>query len=629
MSRIGLCVVGLLGFSQLTCLHHDDGEPIDPDGVGSTRQEIAVNVTANQIGRVTSTGNGHYRTFHAYDVLGRPTETQHVMDTRFYVYQASYGYPDASFTGPGLGTVVRSETFPDGERVEYTYDRGGAQQAVMTRAPAADTAVALVEGVKRNADGAVTEIRFGNGVVTTNTYDQPGELLGHSQTVTSVGGSPVQDFSYQYDCEGRITRLTNAVDTTLSADFGYDSLGQITAMTTNGVTESYSYDAVGNLTCIRGAAAGCGNQSYGGAQPSLDTRTTRGPHALAASTAPGLPASGLTYLYDRNGNLAETRDTGTGAVVGTVTWDAKNMATQVAGAWGSTESWFVAEARWKKKEGSTFTYYLPAARVENGALRKFFGSYAERSPDGELRFYHPDHLGTSTLVTNAAAPVTVEHQASYWPYGDDRAVAVASFDPKYKFNFKEKDESGFYDYGARLYDPRTGRWLSADTETSDGLNRYAYVRNNPVNKTDPTGHSSHCPNPPCIEAVRDVTTVHIDVPLPPPRFGPPPVLRAARRMPRWERELAEQDFQRALRKEQLQNKIAEVKAVARKISNVGIIFGPGVRTMRAGGPGGPERRDRPNGGRNGQRAEPGERLRARGGRSCPRPRQNDGAECSE
>jgi len=50
-----------------------------------------------------------------------------------------------------------------------------------------------------------------------------------------------------------------------------------------------------------------------------------------------------------------------------------------------------------------------------------------------------------------------------------------------------------YDYGARFYDPALGRFISADTVVPgagnpQALNRYAYVRNNPLRYTDPTGH---------------------------------------------------------------------------------------------------------------------------------------------
>jgi RHS repeat-associated protein len=50
---------------------------------------------------------------------------------------------------------------------------------------------------------------------------------------------------------------------------------------------------------------------------------------------------------------------------------------------------------------------------------------------------------------------------------------------------------GLYNYKARMYDPLLGRFLSADTVTPggpEGLNRYSYVNNSPVNFNDPTGH---------------------------------------------------------------------------------------------------------------------------------------------
>ncbi|MGH7239688.1 MAG: RHS repeat-associated core domain-containing protein, partial [Candidatus Saccharimonadales bacterium] len=48
------------------------------------------------------------------------------------------------------------------------------------------------------------------------------------------------------------------------------------------------------------------------------------------------------------------------------------------------------------------------------------------------------------------------------------------------------------DYNARLYDPKLGRFLSVDPliahpESTQGINPYSYVENNPLNATDPTG----------------------------------------------------------------------------------------------------------------------------------------------
>ena len=59
---------------------------------------------------------------------------------------------------------------------------------------------------------------------------------------------------------------------------------------------------------------------------------------------------------------------------------------------------------------------------------------------------------------------------------------------------EQLDDSGLIHMNGRLYDPELGRMLSADPyvqvpEYSQNFNRYSYVLNNPLNKTDPTGYS--------------------------------------------------------------------------------------------------------------------------------------------
>src|SRR5262249_18504289 len=68
-----------------------------------------------------------------------------------------------------------------------------------------------------------------------------------------------------------------------------------------------------------------------------------------------------------------------------------------------------------------------------------------------------------------------------------------TFTPPYQFNFKEKEQDGtnFYDYGARLYNPAAGRWLSPDSVL--GEPRYAYVHNHPLAYVDPTGPADEPP----------------------------------------------------------------------------------------------------------------------------------------
>jgi RHS repeat-associated protein len=75
--------------------------------------------------------------------------------------------------------------------------------------------------------------------------------------------------------------------------------------------------------------------------------------------------------------------------------------------------------------------------------------------------------------------------------------ASSSFaqESSYTFTDQEQDTSGLYYYDARYYDPDLARFISADnvdtfaiTQDPQSLNRYSYVRNNPINRVDPSGN---------------------------------------------------------------------------------------------------------------------------------------------
>ena len=106
------------------------------------------------------------------------------------------------------------------------------------------------------------------------------------------------------------------------------------------------------------------------------------------------------------------------------------------------------------------------------------------------KYYHTDHLGSATLITDDAADVV--QQIAYLPYGEDWVDIRhhGYFGSAYKFNGKEKDdETGYSYYGARCYTDRLSIWLSVDplTDKYPHLSPYAYCADNPVMLVDPDG----------------------------------------------------------------------------------------------------------------------------------------------
>jgi len=105
-------------------------------------------------------------------------------------------------------------------------------------------------------------------------------------------------------------------------------------------------------------------------------------------------------------------------------------------------------------------------------------------------FYHADHLGSSSWITDASG--NVNQHLAYMPYGeqfiDERND---SHDIRFKFTGKERDrETGFDYFGARYYSSGLSVWLSVDAlaDKYPMLSPYIYVANNPSNFIDFNGN---------------------------------------------------------------------------------------------------------------------------------------------
>ncbi|MCD6187311.1 MAG: hypothetical protein J7K09_04015, partial [Desulfuromusa sp.] len=112
----------------------------------------------------------------------------------------------------------------------------------------------------------------------------------------------------------------------------------------------------------------------------------------------------------------------------------------------------------------------------------------------KIYYYHPDHLGSSSLVTDSSGNVVERTQ--YYPYGRPRYEEHTGFDSAYKYTGKELDKAtGLMYYEARYYDSVVSNFISVDPLAIFGgqdklseLTAYAYAGLNPVKFTDPSGN---------------------------------------------------------------------------------------------------------------------------------------------
>jgi len=131
------------------------------------------------------------------------------------------------------------------------------------------------------------------------------------------------------------------------------------------------------------------------------------------------------------------------------------------------------------------------ARTMNASTRSAVdNNFHDKDNYEKMQFYyHPDHLGSSSYITNLDGEVS--QHIEYVPFGE---VFIEernnTWNTPYLFNAKEFDEeTGMYYYGARYMDPQNSMWLGVDplTEKYPNLTGYCYTNNNPVKYIDPTG----------------------------------------------------------------------------------------------------------------------------------------------
>ena len=115
-----------------------------------------------------------------------------------------------------------------------------------------------------------------------------------------------------------------------------------------------------------------------------------------------------------------------------------------------------------------------------------------------LFFYHPDHVGSTSYVTDKDGEIYQHVQ--YFPFGETWVEETSSTEKlPYLFTSKELDEeTGLYYFGARYYDPRTSVWQSTDPALPSQLSSfgmynptrlglYTYAAQRPTRLVDPDG----------------------------------------------------------------------------------------------------------------------------------------------
>jgi RHS repeat-associated protein len=237
--------------------------------------------------------------------------------------------------------------------------------------------------------------------------------------------------------------------------------------------------------------------------------TTTYTYASAHKHAVTSLSTGETYTYDPNGNMTSRTETVNGVLTSFAqNFDAENRLTSVLPTPGSVATSFKYDGDGNlvaKLFGNVTTYYVGGVyevEVTNTTVTKQTWYYpvggAMRIIDGtgnNVYYLLKDHLGSGSVLLDSSGELTPNGEQRYYPFGESR---IANADVKTDQLFtgqRQVANIGLYHYGARMYDPYLNHWIQPDTIVPEPgnpqtLNRYAFVNNNPVNATDPTGHEA-------------------------------------------------------------------------------------------------------------------------------------------
>jgi RHS repeat-associated protein len=433
--------------------------------------------TLYSIGKRTSMSDASGSTSWSYDLDGRPILEQRTIS----------GITKLTGHGYNLDGSLASLTYPSGEVVTYVASGAGHELSVADNTLginyASNAHYAPSGGIANAAFGVTGSFTGINLVETYNQRLQPDKIMvGTSnldQTNCNTVSGKVLHFVFGYNTStannGNVIGITNCKDSSRSQNFTYDGLNRIgSAQTTNSGNwgNSYVYDAWGNLLQKNPIASKTNSEPLT-VTANLKNRLDQMTYDPSGSV---LNDGSHNYVYD-----AEERISSLDGVPNSYIYDGNGD-------------------RVKKSSGTLYWGAGPLAESDlTGNITKefvFFGGkrIARRDANGSVHYYFSDHLGSSNVVTNSSG--VSENESDFYPWGREIVVQQSIADQNYKFTGKERDsESGLDLMGLRYYGSALGRFTSPDPEfaSPDRIadpqqwNMYAYVRNNPLAITDPTG----------------------------------------------------------------------------------------------------------------------------------------------
>ena len=457
-------------------------------------------------------GTTSIKTQYYYDTYGRLDETKNTVSGTVYTQKQEYdNYSRPTVTEYPTGTT----TFKTKQLYNiYGYAYKTVDYSNNTNGTAFQTIIDIDDR------GQVTQVDYGNGTSLTSTYQMSNGWVT-KKAVSGPNMSVTVDTTF--DLKGNVTSRESTYGSAgsfsgsnFTENYFYDAINRLTSRTFSASSGAsflpsafqanitYAYDGFGNFT----RKSDKGYYKYNATK----VHQLEGIYNYCAS-ATTCYGNQNTFTYDDNGNVLSDGDR-------SYTYDSFDKPTYISKLGvNSTMKYGVNRELYYKEDNYT----------ENGAAvnykRTYLGSYEKvvRTGGAGNRTEHKYYVG-NVVVTKSASNSNnyytyTDHQGSviatagnsghtvskaiYDPFGkrsaiyETGALANAQYaEPTEKgyTGHTEMAELGIIHMGGRIYDASFGRFLQADPivqapHDSQSYNRFAYVRNNPITLTDPSGYS--------------------------------------------------------------------------------------------------------------------------------------------
>lgn len=407
-----------------------------------------------------------------------------------------------------------------GRQITYTYDNNGNKTSVSTAAGSTTYSfdnrnrieTAVVDGTSTTTytyypDSKKDTVTYPNGTRMRTLYDDADRV---SEVINEVvaDSSVISRYVYTYDANGnRLTQGETQNGQTEDTNYSYDISDRMTGFTitradATTLTNTYTYDAVANrLTEVI---------NDNGTVTNDKTFNYDDTHWLT-SILDNLSSQTIDYTYDANGNTIQKLDnTQASPVSNLFIYDSRDQLVQVIRGPPGSETDVLGRYDYNYKglrirhlgseRGDINYYYDDRSIIEERTSADQLVAhyrYADRLISlqtlTDTQYYHHDALGSTSNLTTSTGTTQTSYRLD--PWGHIREQAGTSINRQI-FTGQEHDENTDLIYfGARYYDPDTGRFITQDvylgeTTTPPSLHRYLYAYANPTVYIDLYGYKT-------------------------------------------------------------------------------------------------------------------------------------------